>query len=223
MNVSDFRVLQILNGLAERFPAFGDLVGSFTELSSVLFFVFLAFVFFTPPYRTEENRRTVLIAGLAGCVAIGISMALSELFYRDRPFIALPPEWIHPVVTHVADSSFPSNHAMGSAALAFGMRRVQSTAIRWISMIAAVFVAVSRVVVGVHWPSDVIISFFLGGVVARGVDAISPRLTPLLDFALDAISNAEALVSRFVRLFLGRLKRLRNRALLDDSRDPRDD
>lgn len=199
MGFSDLQILQSLNGLAGHHRWLGDLVGSFTETSSVIFLIFLTVIYFTLPHHPDKERRAILIAGLSGVIAIVVSMILTALFHRERPFIALPPDQIHMIIHHVADSSFPSNHALGSAALAFGIWRIQSRAIRWITMITAILVGVSRIVVGVHWPSDVLISFALGGLIAWGVHAVAPRLKPLFDFGLETTRRAEMFVIRTLR------------------------
>lgn len=38
-----------------------------------------------------------------------------------------------------------------------------------------------QVVVGFHWPSDILASAVLGGISVRGVDRLSTRLAPLLN------------------------------------------
>lgn len=100
--------------------------------------------------RWLEMMAAVVSVGGAGL----INLALKLAFQRDRPSVA---EAL--VVEH--GFSFPSGHAMGAAAL--GMLLVALTwrsRHRWLVRLAAglyiSLIGVSRVYLGVHYPSDVV-------------------------------------------------------------------
>lgn len=91
-------------------------------------------------------------------VAIGgsalLNMAAKQSFRRDRPALW---ESIAPEPTY----SFPSGHAMGSATLAFVLIALAwTTRWRWpVVVVALMFmfgVGMSRVYLGVHYPSDIL-------------------------------------------------------------------
>jgi undecaprenyl-diphosphatase len=112
-------------------------------------------------------RRQGAAAALITVAVIGaqiMSALLKGAFDRPRPDLV-------PAFTYVYTASFPSGHAMLSAAvyLTFGtqLARIQpSTALRGylIAVAVAVTVAVgaSRVYLGVHWPSDVLAGWAAG-------------------------------------------------------------
>lgn len=114
------------------------------------------------------GRRDVAVA-VAVSVAGGmlLSTALKLIVARGRP--SAVAALIAPPGTH----SFPSGHAMASLCLAAAIgslvllsRRSRSTKTSLVGVLAlyALGVGFSRVYLGVHWPSDVVASWLLGGV-----------------------------------------------------------
>ena len=120
-----------------------------------------------------RTRRLALALAAPVALQAVLVWALKALLGRVRPWLALglPAPWGHPY-----DGSFPSGHAAGSfcvaaffvAALpafpAFGSRvraRVLSIAL----VAIAGLIALSRVYLGAHFPSDVLAGALLGGAI----------------------------------------------------------
>ena len=185
----DRTVFQWFNGLAGRSPVADEAAAWFTSHSPLVFAGLFAVYFLAartqPPRRRHSLRRAVIIAGVAGTLAIICTGILEHLVYRARPFVSLSPGQVHLLVPHNASSSFPSDHAAGSAGFAIGMWPSRSVSARWIFSVTALLVGVSRLVAGVHWPSDVAGSFALGGVIAAITPWILRPATPVIDFLID--------------------------------------
>ncbi|WP_206454465.1 phosphatase PAP2 family protein [Aurantimonas marina] len=118
----------------------------------------------------QGNRRSMLMV----VAAIGSGFLMSQLlkYGFDRPRPSLVPHG-----SFVYTASFPSGHAMMSAVtyltLAILVARVQSKRrVRAFLISVAVFltvlVGVSRVYLGVHWPSDVLAGWTAGAAWAVG-------------------------------------------------------
>lgn len=119
-----------------------------------------------------------LVSAVIGGVLL--SNGLKLLFQRPRPDVFEP-------LVEVSTASFPSGHAANSAivflTLAAILARVHSNRTLRIYVVAVgivltVLVGVSRVVLGVHWPSDVLGGWSLGAGWAA-VCAIVTRLFEL--------------------------------------------
>src|SRR5579871_2569675 len=100
------------------------------------------------------RRPIVLVAVVAAIEAASLAdNVLKSAIGRRRPPLADPR--VHPLIPLPHDSSMPSGHAM----MAFGGAVVLAAVLprlRWPLLVLAVGVALSRVYLGVHYPSDVL-------------------------------------------------------------------
>ena len=91
------------------------------------------------------------------------NILLKNLIARPRPYTQLPE--LVMLMKCPADHSFPSGHACSSFAVAgsllWTMKR-QWNAIRIPALILAILIAFSRLYVGVHYPSDILVGVAVG-------------------------------------------------------------
>lgn len=115
--------------------------------------------------RWRRFPPALLVATVAYFAAGGIAEGLRAAVDRARPPVADPS--IHPLVNVPDSGSMPSGHAATAfaAALAAGLVHPR---LRWPLLMLAALVAISRVWLGVHYLSDVVVGAALGSAVALG-------------------------------------------------------
>ncbi|HEX6960360.1 MAG TPA: phosphatase PAP2 family protein [Lacipirellula sp.] len=112
----------------------------------------------------SSMHRAALYVAVATLGALLISTGLKELFDRPRPNLV-------PHGSHVYLSSFPSGHSaiaaaayltLGLVASQFVVKRRLKALLIGVAMFVTGAVGVSRVYLGVHWPSDVLAGWAVG-------------------------------------------------------------
>jgi membrane-associated phospholipid phosphatase len=108
----------------------------------------------------DERRRGQWLRASATIVgAFGVNTAIKFAVRRRRPVV----EGLPPLVWTMTQLSYPSAHATTSAAAARALAPLVSPAIYPL----AVAMALSRLYLGVHWPSDTLAGLALGTAVAE--------------------------------------------------------
>jgi membrane-associated phospholipid phosphatase len=103
-------------------------------------------------HKSKRHDALFLIMSVGG--ASLANLMLKALFHRDRPSL-----WHQSIIEN--SFSFPSGHAMASAALLASLVLIYwNTRARWyvlaLAFIGAILVGLSRLYLGVHYPSDVL-------------------------------------------------------------------
>ena len=118
-------------------------------------------------------KRRAEAAWLAGSVvgASVLNAGLKSMLHRPRPELV-------PHLANVSNASFPSGHAMISAAIYLTIgamlaetqpRRSARIFLMAFAGVLVLLIGVSRIYLGVHWPSDVLAGWTLGAVWALAV------------------------------------------------------
>lgn len=164
---SNLSVFNFINGLSPSIPAW--LQASVTDMGNgvTLGAVILCYLVSRP-----ELCCRVVVAAVLSLVMVPL---LKQYFDAPRPAVILDYLNIIGEVRH--EHSFPSGHA-ATAFLLAGIIFL-STSKHWLKglvVVAAAFVAGSRIMVGAHWPEDVVMGAFVGLLCAYGAVKFVPLI-----------------------------------------------
>jgi membrane-associated phospholipid phosphatase len=119
-----------------------------------------------------HQKRAGLTLALASLLSSFASDGLKMAFARARPDLV-------PHLDHASSFAYPSGHATSAAVvyLAFALLIPTQRRTAWLAGGAALalLTGLSRIMLGVHWPSDVLGGWMLGAAFAIGGVAIARR------------------------------------------------
>ena len=119
----------------------------------------LAMLFYRPTRRAGAMSLAAMILGL-----LVTNITIKPLVERARPWLVWP---IVPLVTENDPNSFPSGHTCAAFAAAMAwVRALPRRGDRVIVVVMAVLMGLSRLYVGVHYPSDVLAGALIGSLCA---------------------------------------------------------
>lgn len=124
-----------------------------------------------------QRRRVWLTAGAGAFAAHAAAVVIKRVVKRKRPH--------HPAIAVNVGTpstlSFPSAHATSTTAAAILLGRATGLPLPWLLIPP---MALSRLVLGVHYPTDVLTGVAVGAAVARTVDAVADRTAARKESAL---------------------------------------
>jgi len=109
----------------------------------------------------KKTRRAAVCSAVAMIFTLlAVNIALKPLVARIRPYEVI--EGLTILVARESEFSFPSGHAANSLTCAWPLFRMLPKKFGVPVLVLAVLIALSRLYVGVHYPSDVIAGAAIG-------------------------------------------------------------
>jgi len=181
----DLSIYHSLNDFAYEHAWVGDLAKFFAQYAVFIPVAVVAVIWLAGPGRFGRAlRQAAFAAGIATILALLIVKIINELYDRTRPFVHHSH---HLLIAHGKDASFPSDHTSGAFAIAFTLLLFGRRSLGWAALIFGVLIGVARVMVGVHYPTDV-----LGGVLVGAIAALivwAPPVREMLCRVSDRLSD----------------------------------
>lgn len=114
-------------------------------------------------YRStpEVRRQIFILAGLSLPLTYISAVLARTLWFNPRPFVI---QGFEPLIPHIADNGFPSDHMLLASALAvlISFFNKQWSVALWV---IALLVGLSRVGAGVHHVTDILGSILIAGAI----------------------------------------------------------
>jgi len=108
--------------------------------------------------------RSAIVMALTGALGVILYAVLKRLFVRERPFIT------HTAINRAAAPldrySFPSGHTLHAVSFTW-QACAHFPELAWVLLPLAALIAGSRVVLGLHYPSDVLAGAAVGAALAE--------------------------------------------------------
>ena len=129
--------------------------------AGIVWIVITAILLLIPRYRR---------AGFASLIALALGFLITNVFLKNtiarvRPYDTI--NGLNLLVARATDWSFPSGHACSSFASASSIAMLEYKKEGTVALILATLIAFSRLYVGIHYPSDVLVGIVIGILCAR--------------------------------------------------------
>jgi undecaprenyl-diphosphatase len=161
------RLCTSLNRVMQR-PALRDLFVVVSRLGDGL--VWYLLVLLLPVCYGDAGLKPALVMAVTGIVGVGLYKLLKHRLVRERPYITFTA--IHAGAAPLDRYSFPSGHTLHAVSFTL-LATAYFPALGWVLVPLASLIAASRVVLGLHYPTDVLAGAVLGTALAGGALALT--------------------------------------------------
>jgi len=175
----DIKLLHFLNDFAGRSKIFDMSVIFLAEYLQYFLIAIFLLLLYVSAYSQREKLRIFSITAVSIIVArLGITEIIRFFYHRPRPFLTLPINKLLLNGWFYSDTewSFPSGHSAFFFAMATAIYLYNK---KWGIgfFIAAILMNISRVVAGVHYPSDILGGMGVGVAAACIISYVAKKRT----------------------------------------------
>ncbi|MED1411097.1 MULTISPECIES: undecaprenyl-diphosphatase [Bacillus] len=176
----NYTVFQWINNFAGSSKLLDTLMIAITNSVPYVAILFMLILWFNNGKKENAIRKqyTVLYTTLSVSIALLVNVLIHAVYYHPRPFIT---HHVNQLVPHAADSSFVSDHSVLVFSIAF-VFILRGEKLKYIALIWAILVGVSRMYVGVHYPLDILGAAFLTFITSGLVMQSTRIFEPLANF-----------------------------------------
>ncbi|HEY4338407.1 MAG TPA: phosphatase PAP2 family protein [Steroidobacteraceae bacterium] len=161
VDAAEFGLCRTLNALSRR-PPVRRLFQVVSRLGNGV--IWYALLLALPLLRGRAGLRPALVMALIGVIGVALYKLLKQTLVRERPFITHSGISLH--AAPLDRYSFPSGHTLH--AVAFTWQAVAHVPeLGWVLVPFASLVAASRVVLGLHYPTDVLVGAAIGALLGQ--------------------------------------------------------
>jgi undecaprenyl-diphosphatase len=163
----EHRLCRSLNRGCHR-PAIRDLFVVVSRLGDGL--VWYLLVLLPPVVYGDAGLKPAIVMAATGIVGVGLYKLLKQRLVRERPYITFAG--IRAGTAPLDRYSFPSGHTLHAVSFTL-LATAYFPALGWVLVPFATLVAASRVVLGLHYPTDVLAGALVGTALAGGALALT--------------------------------------------------
>lgn len=119
--------------------------------------IFLVWFWIYHTYKTKnnDNKKDLLFIFYSAVIAIIINLIIQQIVHLDRPEEAIKWVW-KLLLDHIPDASFPSDHTAVWISFLTALFLANYKKIWLIFFLPAILMVISRVILWVHWPLDIV-------------------------------------------------------------------
>ena len=162
-------IFRFLNNFASQDKLFDAIVIFLTDKFG-LFLIFGLLIFLFIHKHKEDNLRNIFVILVSAIIAWLISKTIKFFYFSPRPFETL--DNVNLLFEYGESDSFPSGHATFFSALATSFYFYHKY-LAIIYIIGAILIGLSRIIAGIHWPSDILAGYALGGLIGYFIYKVS--------------------------------------------------
>ncbi len=182
----DWRIYKAIYDVSLHHHWVGTLFSDIEKASIPLMVVITAALWFFS--RPGGDRKWKLACGsgfAAAALAYAVAFVIHHAWARPRPYMT--HDISHPW-SNTTDASFPSDHSTVSFAIAFAVIALDPFAGAIFLVIAAI-IAVGRLFIGAHYPSDVAMGLVIGLIAAGVIVRLLPRFVAWVVSYVERVSD----------------------------------
>lgn len=157
----ELNLCQQMNQFGRRTPMVGNFFRVISRLGDGVFWYSLMLAL--PFLDAQHGLESVGHIAVVSIVCVALYKVLKNHMVRERPFISF--SHIQALVAPLDHYSFPSGHTMNAMNFAV-LFSVLYPPLFWLVVPFAILVGLSRVILGMHYPTDVIVGAVLGSSLA---------------------------------------------------------